>query len=1078
MYFKNVYEDNTGKLKSVPFFGYGQEAIDKFKSMYYEGKLWSKDKYNRIEKAIDDYKGQIGKKSEIGHIDSAVSRFLASLLGEEYDSMFVEDYVRSHSKEEVVDRIVEKLYKQSLENEYMRSMEQLISNPLNFERLVKPNSAKQLEDLSKKVAGEGAFNYENVGNMLDIEFMSKLRHAFVSGKYAIGIAATNQTIHSLFQRVSGYIDRDRIEIIKKTNPEEADWLGDGKIKFEKFNTMRVGNKVVPTLSMIRNAERSSEFPKGQDISDINTQFVDGYVDISKGPWIMELGATPNVTSTWLFLVKLGVPVDTVAYFMNQPIIKDYLRTIDNSGYSWLFIQDFVDDVKSLYEPKVKTSTPTMIPSKGALEKTMELSADKMSPIQLEQQKFMLDEFLKYAKMANHLFYVTQGTNFDTANFNDPYLVFKKMEQLKRAQNSIIGGVDGILKNSFVGYLGATINDVRDSLATILKSDQPKVRGIIEQTLLPYINTSDRDFVKIARKAVSDLFDYALQTNEGLNIYLNDALVEDGGTAREVQKFVNSIGKNHPLYNNEVVRAIKIIPSRDVDGVNNVRIKGSSNKVYDQNNMIYAFRELRDYLGTDSKLYDNLVMLAVLQSGLSGSAVSFTSLIPFEDFERIYNKTINKLESLPNLRNFNTLNVFQRVNWGNNEIVPYVKARWTKNKKYNPSMQFLPKQVKQAVEDNNIPPVMTQNVLSRVGEQDHIVYSWEKMDELITPEWQAKYPSLKGYQLIKKIKSDMRNQGDFSYINRGLFEKVRDVSGKEFTTQDKQGNSYYIYKAINAWGDSWRAKEFYDVEHKSVLNNRMIKVEGVDNNTIIDTFNKKTTNQKTQSKENIAEVATQGSLFPQEQINSSSIKFEEHPTFGYRERTIRNASADITIAIAADFTSAGERLTKSAVLNQKKIYLPFSTDIFASRNEIEISAARIAREINKKANQNNGRVSLNIAGNGIYTLNRVYKGYTQNSIDKFTLELFQAVKDRLNSNVNLSVRTGGQTGFDESGAKAAISLGFPTTILAPKGWTFRNIKGQDISSEQSFKARFTQQSVTQTKGGPIGIPQIQRPSKKC
>lgn len=861
MYFKNVYEDNKGKVRSVPFLGYGQEAIDKFKEMYYNGELWSKDRYSKIEQAIQEYKGAITQKGNIERVDVATSRFLASLFGEEYDSVFVEDYVRTHSKEEVVDRIVERLYKQSLENEYMRSMEALISNPLNFERLIKPNSAAQLEGLSAKVAdavSEGTFDYSDIGNMLDIEFMSKLRHAFVSGKYAIGIAAVNQTNHALNQRQPVYID---VEKIKTLDMEEQEWLGDGKIKFEKYNKMRVGNKMVPTLSMVRNAERSKEFPDGQDISDINTQFVDGYVDISKGPWIMELGATPNVTSTWLFLVKLGVPIDTVTYFMNQPIIKDYLRTIDNSGYSWLFISDFVEAVKESYEPKVGVTTkPTMIPSKTALENMMGKTADKLSPIQLEQQKFMLDEFLKYAKMANHLFYVTQGTNFDTANFNDPYLVFKKMEQLKRAQNSIIGGVDDILKNSFVGYLGATINDVRNSLATILKSDQPKVRGIIEQTLLPYINTSDRDFVKIARKAVSDLFDYALQTNEGLNVLLRESLVENGGTAREIQKFVESIGKTHPLYNNEVIRAIKVIPSRDVDGVNNVRIKSSSNRVYDQNNMIYAFRELRDYLGQDSKMYDNLITLAVLQSGLSGSTVSFTSLIPFEDFNKIYDKTVNKLESLPNLRNFNTLNVFQRVNWGNSDIVPYVRARWTNNKKYNPSMEFLPKQVKQAVEDNNIPPVLTQNVLSRVGEQDHLVYSWEKMDELITPEWQTKYPSLKGYQLIKRIKSDMRSVGDFSYINKGLFEKVVDNTGKEFTTQDKKGNSYYIYKAINAWGDSWRAKEFYDVEHPSVLNNRMIKVDGVDNNTIIDTFLKKTTNQKTQSKENIAEVSqnqTQG-----------------------------------------------------------------------------------------------------------------------------------------------------------------------------------------------------------------------------
>lgn len=115
-------------------------------------------------------------------------------------------------------------------------------------------------------------------------------------------------------------------------------MGDAKVKFQQFNQF----EGKATLSMIKN-------PTGQFISDIIGQFIDGYVDISKGPWIMELGATPNVASTWLFLVKIGVPIDTVAYFMNQPIVRDYLQTIENAGYSWLFIDNFVDNSKSKFK---------------------------------------------------------------------------------------------------------------------------------------------------------------------------------------------------------------------------------------------------------------------------------------------------------------------------------------------------------------------------------------------------------------------------------------------------------------------------------------------------------------------------------------------------------------------------------------------------------------------------------------------------------------------------------------------------------------------------------------------------------
>jgi len=42
---------------------------------------------------------------------------------------------------------------------------------------------------------------------------------------------------------------------------------------------------------------------------------------------------------------------------------------------------------------------------------------------------MLDEFLKYAKMGEQLFLVTQGSNYDTATLNDPLLIWKKDQQL-------------------------------------------------------------------------------------------------------------------------------------------------------------------------------------------------------------------------------------------------------------------------------------------------------------------------------------------------------------------------------------------------------------------------------------------------------------------------------------------------------------------------------------------------------------------------------------------------------------------------------------------------------------------------
>jgi len=183
--------------------------------------------------------------------------------------------------------------------------------------------------------------------------------------------------------------------------------------------------------------------------------------------------------------------------------------------------------------------------------------------------------------------------------------------------------------------------------------------------------------------------------------------------------------------------------------------------------------------------------------------------------------------------------------------------------------------------------------------------------------------------------------------------------------------------------------------------------------------------------------------------ASKINFQEEQTTGYRNRTIKNASADATIAIAVDFTSAGERLTKNSVLGQNKKYIPVDA------NKLEITQERVDKIVeqlnNSKTNELFKEISLNIAGNGIYTM----KGkYTQEQVDQFTYNLLKAIIESPKLEIKIgSIRTGGQTGFDEAGAKAGVKLGISTTILAPKGWTFRNLNGVDISNEQQFKDRF-------------------------
>ena len=166
-----------------------------------------------------------------------------------------------------------------------------------------------------------------------------------------------------------------------------------------------------------------------------------------------------------------------------------------------------------------------------------------------------------------------------------------------------------------------------------------------------------------------------------------------------------------------------------------------------------------------------------------------------------------------------------------------------------------------------------------------------------------------------------------------------------------------------------------------------------------------------------------------------ITFKEHHIVGYKARTIETAKADVTIAIAKDFTTAGEKCTKTCV-PKSSLYLPVRWDML---HVVDLSCVGHIKKLMYTE-------SLNIAGNGIYTL-RLPQVEVDERIFIFLKKVFAfTYKPAI-------IWSGGQTGVDEAGLKAAVKLGIPAVCIAPRGWLFRDISGRDIANEKLFKQRF-------------------------
>lgn len=174
---------------------------------------------------------------------------------------------------------------------------------------------------------------------------------------------------------------------------------------------------------------------------------------------------------------------------------------------------------------------------------------------------------------------------------------------------------------------------------------------------------------------------------------------------------------------------------------------------------------------------------------------------------------------------------------------------------------------------------------------------------------------------------------------------------------------------------------------------------------------------------------------------------------YKERTEENANAndvDFTFQFAADFSTAGERCTTKAAGNSC-----FPIPLLDEDGKFDLSAAAVNKAVKSILDDmpeeylKGEPCGINIAGNGIYTLQKY--GINQMKCDTFVSAVFSKLQEK---GINItSVRSGGQSGVDESAVAVGHVLNIPVTVHAPAGWKFRTVDNHNVSDEAQFKSRF-------------------------
>jgi hypothetical protein len=763
MYLKNVYVTPSGDIKLVPFFGFGQQAIDKMKEFIFQEDI--KAVLNVYEEVTGDREDDYGELSE-------------------------------------------RLYKQSLENEYYQSLEDLLMLPENFERLVTPNTSKDLEDLAAELSDLRGENEEGVKNrLLDRNYMSDLRHTFITAKRWVGRAAVNITSHSLFQKELVYVRDVSFRIALRHNSVIVD-----------------GNSFVSLSGTLDKA--------GKYISDKLSMYANSFVDVVKDPYIMKIIYSDRLVGTFMFLERAGVPMRSIGLFMSQPIIREYVNMLDASGESSFSIENdealnrvgkmFPTKKEVLNKAKIDVTTNTMT---GTISKYYK-DKQNLTDIENAQQRLLLGQFVSYYKMAKNLFDVTQAINYDTTSFKNADDLYRK-QRFTALTNHVnpISSPSKILNSSHLGTLAKTLDRAGVALGEILKFNKPEFRNILEGVIYQYASNpylSKDKFSRVAEKLSASFLDYIIQTNMS-TLDLTSLVIDSNSVA-------NRIEAAKVLYPEvKILKDFVMESSGVMGGAKTIKLRANVKEVYDENLYIGYMREMKSHPQLRD-LYNDIIKLSIIQ-GTYQSAVSIKNIVPLEDYAAIVAPIMKTLKVDNKLNQFYKDAMFQRNNWKDKNVVPRARPSFYLDEggDYDPLITI----------DSNDIEIYQYSTKAFPEIPELGISSGQRKIMLLSPRSKGAINSVVTVprittvgntenmidfitgQTVTKTEFAMKKQaGDTTIDEIYGYKRLEDSDGEPIVTD----RGMHIYKQINLLGDGQYASEYKLFPTPSPINNGTVKIE--------------------------------------------------------------------------------------------------------------------------------------------------------------------------------------------------------------------------------------------------------------
>ena len=571
------------------------------------------------------------------------------------------DYVGSHA---ISKNTQGQDYKKAAQNKIIDIMSEVLTHPDNFIDLTTPNTTDDLVNLTAKIRaaqGNKGIDKASMTKQFRFDYLMEQFTYFLGGKAALGIAATHNT-HHVVSQIAGV--KLNANLPFKYN-KSGDQLDLGQIYTQG----------------------------GQKITDIINQFINAYVDVAKDPFYKDLNAGTEVSSVWMYMLRAGVDLETIGYFMTQPIILEYVNarklnkslvtTSNNKAQGERFV-DLSDEGRRKIAYKIEQSDnheykkrwqqvldngsiyndllakygnsngkyrPQSFSGDNANDDLRSLIAGENKNGNFKDaQTYLLEKFLEIEKQSGELTKLMQATNNDTTKIQNYGSVFKREQAEAEVRNTeregnIIpaGTIDAIWKKTIIGSFNRTreFSDMYKELTLYTK--YPQIKSAVDKLVseIPTKADWDKEYTKIQNDFIGYLLQKYGKTVDGQSINSKVALLSgDNSLAKQLINLrKEGLVTDNPLFD-ELVGLV----NADSKGIDNVKLYSRRMSAFESNIMTEAFRSMLE--SNNPRVVEfaqNLAYITILQSGLQNSPITFTELIPFDFYNQLTSNAIKNVE---------------------------------------------------------------------------------------------------------------------------------------------------------------------------------------------------------------------------------------------------------------------------------------------------------------------------------------------------------------------------------------------------------------------------------------------------